>query len=671
MFSRILNRMLQSYGTLALLSLLAALYAESRAVPPPVLVWISPILIVVCLYQFAQLFLPGWRLRDVIALPCGKVAIPAFGLYLVLCFSPVNEVARYIYKTHPFQDYRWLMVSLAGCLGAFAFMNYMFAKPQSFCSGAAALCKKIWHIPAGYFLIAAAVWIFCWANFFSYAAFEHIPHVQDSIAQLFQAKIFAQGSLTAALPPIPEFFQYNFDNMIFSDRWYSQYPPAHPFFLMIGVLCGCPWIINPLFAAGSVVLLYGFACFYGEEKEARLSAALFCVSPFVLFMSASFMNHVSALFFLLFFLYGTEKALASGSAGCAFVAGLAIGIMFNIRPGEAAVVGFPLSLAFFIRGIRRRELSCAVCFSIGAMLMLLALLWYNYATNGDFLAFGYSVRWPTEYYFGFSGEPFKLLTRPPHSPFRGLLHTMSNAIALNQNLFEWPVPSLLPFLVFWTPFLFKKTPGCYLLLAGALAAPLFYFYYSFQDLCLGPRFYYICLPFVFVLTSKALFEIIKKTASLRCLSAARVTQCFIVLILVFLVYAACIRVPRLYNFYADSFWSVDNRLMNKVQEMNIDNALIFQKSHAFMDNDLGCGFLHNVPGLDSPVVFARDLGERNRELAAFFPGRSLYTASRTSSGDVVIEPLDILAGPDQASSQQEIKNSRPVLKKDGIGAQTQ
>ena len=69
--------------------------------------------------------------------------------------------------------------------------------------------------------------------------------------------------------------------------------------------------------------------------------------------------------------------------------------------------------------------------------------------------------------------------------------------------------------------------------------------------------------------------------------------------------------------------------MRKVKEMGIDNALIFQKSYKYMDNDLGCGFLHNVPGLNSPVIFARDLGERNRELAAFFPDRRLYVASRT------------------------------------------
>ena len=150
--------------------------------------------------------------------------------------------------------------------------------------------------------------MFVAANFISWKVFDHIPHVSDEIAQLFQAKIFAHGMLTAPLPPIIDFFRYHYDNMIFTTRWYSQYPPGHPFFLMLGLLAKVPWLINPLFASLSVILLYKNALLYYGEKEAKLSVILFCVSPFVLFMSASFMNHVSTLFFLLLFLYTLNKA---------------------------------------------------------------------------------------------------------------------------------------------------------------------------------------------------------------------------------------------------------------------------------------------------------------------------------------------------------------------------
>jgi hypothetical protein len=62
--------------------------------------------------------------------------------------------------------------------------------------------------------------------------------------------------------------------------------------------------------------------------------------------------------------------------------------------------------------------------------------------------------------------------------------------------------------------------------------------------------------------------------------------------------------------------------MEKAKEMSLDNALIFQKSYHKVFNDLGSGFLYNSPALDSPIVFARDLGQRNIELVPFFAERT-------------------------------------------------
>ncbi len=83
----------------------------------------------------------------------------------------------------------------------------------------------------------------------AYAVLDHIPHVQDSIAQLFQAKIFKMGALYAPLPPHKEFFDYT--NIINDSRWYSQYPPGHSLLLMLGLFLGAPWLIGPLLGAFS------------------------------------------------------------------------------------------------------------------------------------------------------------------------------------------------------------------------------------------------------------------------------------------------------------------------------------------------------------------------------------------------------------------------------------
>ena len=345
---------------------------------------IFPLIAVVTLYQFLFLINEDARVKATLVSLKGKISFLFLAVCLWLFFNPVNETNPYLFwEFHPFRDYRWLMVSLIGTQGALAFFNYMLAAPYGLWEKTAVTVKKCWHMHTGFFLLTAAGWVFCITNYFSYSAFEHIPHVQDEIAQLFQAKIFAQGSLTAALPPLTEFFRYYYDNMLFTDRWYSQYPPVHPFLLMFGVLLGIPWIVNPVLAACSVFPLYGFARAFVEENEARFSVLLFCISPFVLFMSASYMNHVSALFFLLLFLYCTEKALSDGSVWHGCIAGIAIGAMLNIRPGEAVVVGLPFCMAYAARSIIKKRYDLLIACIVGGCIMVALLLCYNFATNGE------------------------------------------------------------------------------------------------------------------------------------------------------------------------------------------------------------------------------------------------------------------------------------------------
>lgn len=51
----------------------------------------------------------------------------------------------------------------------------------------------------------------------SATVFGGVPHVQDSVAQLFHARILTQGALTPPAPPVPEAFEYS--HLIISDRW--------------------------------------------------------------------------------------------------------------------------------------------------------------------------------------------------------------------------------------------------------------------------------------------------------------------------------------------------------------------------------------------------------------------------------------------------------------------
>ena len=461
--------------------------------------------------------------------------------------------------------------------------------------------------------------------------------LDEYFLHLFQAKIFVTGNLTATPPPIPEFFQYPLDNIISTERWYSQYPPGHSFLLMLGLLINMPWIVNPVLASLSALLLYSIGKQYYGEREARGAVILYCLSPFVLFMSSSFMNHVSTLFFALLFFYSILKSLNNYSIGYGMLTGFALGAMLNIRTGDAVALGAVVGLFFLVSSFKKGSYRAVLAAAFSFFFMTAVLFWYNYTTNGDPLLFGYQVRWGIEHTIGFTNT--KVINAPPHTFLLGIGRSMSNLVALNQNLFEWPIPNLLPLAILFAPFGCRKGKREALLLLASLAAPVFYFFYFIQDLCLGPRFYYISLPFILLLTSRSVVLIAEKTALALLLSSRQVYKYILIIFGCLFIYTSTVRIPQLCKYYSDSFWDVDNKLMQKVKEKKISNALIFQKGYGLKDNGLGSGFLYNSPLLNTPVIFARDLGNRNPELIAYYPYRRYYKTWRDSNGEVQIEPL--------------------------------
>ena len=195
------------------------------------------------------------------------------------------------------------------------------------------------------------------------------------------------------------------------------------------------------------------------------------------------------------------------------------------------------------------------------------------------------------------------------------------------------------------PRFLKKTRNDYFLLCGLFSIPVFYFFYFYQDLCLGPRFLYSAVPFAILLTARALPLTIAEISRRRCCPLQQSRGAVLSILLVSVLFSATVRMPRLIHFYGDSFWEVDNRLMEKIESLGIKNAVVFQKSYGLKGNCLGSGFLHNSPWLDTSIVFAKDLGNRNAELIPFFPGRRYYLASRDTSGAIVISPLHINTFP--------------------------
>ncbi len=314
--------------------------------------------------------------------------------------------------------------------------------------------------------------------------FAHNPHLVDSVAQLFQAKIFAGASLTAPAPREFEFFAAS-HLVQHAGRWFSQYPPGHPMLLAAGVLAGVPWLVNPLFAAGTLVLIYAAARRLLGEGSARLAALLLLLSPFVLFMSASYMNHVTNAFFLALALLAAVQAdEAEARAGWPLLLGASLGCAAMIRPLESVAWAVVLGIWLLVR----RGWKPAALAGGAGLVSVMPLLAYNALTTGHPLRFGYMLLWGPGHGLGFHTDPWG----EPFTPLKSFAVTALDFQRLNVMLFGWPFPSLLflvaALLVAAIDPRLRRVAALLVLLL--LAAPAAYFFYWHRDNYLGPRFVY-------------------------------------------------------------------------------------------------------------------------------------------------------------------------------------
>lgn len=521
--------------------------------------------------------------------------------------------------------------------------------------------------------LACAFGAFVAAAILSRLVFGGIPHVQDSVAQLFQARIFAEGRLWA--PSLTGREAFDYAHMINDGRWYAQYPPGHALLLVPGVWLGVPWLVNPLLGALSVYAVY----LLGRETHGvavgRMAALLGVLSPFLLLMSAEFMAHASALCAVTAFLVFHLRMVRTGRMADGARAGLFLLLAVLIRPYSALAVAAPLALhaALWVRrdlpGRWRPAAAWALGGAVGAALLGL----YNLLTTGDPLVPGYIRLYGESHGIGFGKGSWG----PPHTLERGLEHAGRTLASLNGRLFEWPASSLWPLVVALLPLRLRSGAAAgvaggaaagfdraaWLLFAPAAALVVAHIFYWYHDLCFGPRYLYEALGPVFVLSALGLRAVASGLAGLgrggRTRPAAAMSRradlalagIVIVLTLAALVtgWPRLFRVPEeargaaagsgprmasYFQHYGREYWGVSPYLGELVsREVRERPALVICRFREFQPEGLqfrhlwfGSAFAHQRPDPGGrQVVFAQDRGEEaNQRLALAYPELAVY-----------------------------------------------
>jgi len=492
------------------------------------------------------------------------------------------------------------------------------------------------HIP--WPVVVCALIVFILTNVLSYFLFDHIPHVHDEIDYLFQAKIFKLGRLSVPSPPAKEFF--DFPHIINNGRWYSQYTPGYPFLLLLGLVLGAPWILNPFFAAFSIVLFYFLGKEIFNKTVGLLASILGTISIWFLLMSSTMMSHTSCMFFLSLFLLFLFRSLKNPSPSNGIFMALALGMALLIRPYTSFLVSFPFLVFYTVNQLVKLKFSTknVASFTLTMILVLSVLMAHNTATNGNPLRMGYIVCYGKEVLpgFGISGC-YNLI----HTPYQGMLNTGIYLKSLNTYLFGWPfslVLALFPLVILGS---FKPDYRKKILLftSGFVCLMIGYFFYWGTVETIGPRFYFEGIPFLILLSALGLYELPHFLSSrFKKINPKKINRVVIAGMIVLAAYGLFYRFPRLiwpaepewfYDTYADDFAGVTPKIDHTLRSLPLTNALVsIQMIHShtpfFPHGSWGSGLLYNDPELKGEIIYARELEERAGELLNAYPEREHY-----------------------------------------------
>ncbi len=277
--------------------------------------------------------------------------------------------------------------------------------------------------------------------------FERLPHLEDEVAYLFQAKTYAGGNLVIETPePRRAFWQPFVVDYRPTGLRFSKYTPGWPLLLTVGVWLGQPWVINAFLSGLNIALVYRLGRAIFGRDAGLVAATLTAFSPMALLLNGSLMGHTAALLGVTLFLYAywrLEKQRRSLRWG--IIAGAALGFVVATRPLTAIGISFPLMLWSGLRLLRAYYLRCdlfvvlrpLLALSSVTILLALTIPIYSAAATGDPGKNLYTLVWSYDR-VGF-GE---CCGRNVHSLEKGLRHVRFDLSLLAADLFGWQLEDL-------------------------------------------------------------------------------------------------------------------------------------------------------------------------------------------------------------------------------------
>ena len=462
------------------------------------------------------------------------------------------------------------------------------------------------------------IFYFIVTNIISFFFYNHIPQ-GDAVVAYIQAKIFANGHLWVTPPRYPEFFLNSM--VIHNGKYFSMVQHGHSLLLAGFTALHIPYLLSPILGTATIIIFFFLLrnCF--DEDTAKTGILFLVLSPTFLFISSSYLNQNSSIFFIMLSLLFLSLALKHNKNLYSFLSGVFLGLAFFSRTTMIAFLpGF--AFVFFLTGSKKKNV---LAFFIMGFVPAFAIQFIdNFIYTGNVFRFGYSLHPDSNLHsigFGLGkGEPTFGING--HTPLKALINFFYDVFAFSLHLYGWPLFSLSFIPVAFVKW--KKNIWDIFSIAVIISAVIFFSFYWFHGVSpMGPKYYFEIIPLLVVLTIRGL-----KKFNARSL----VTILFIFDILIY--------IPSGLKIFRGA-WGTNNHCYNEAKKQELHNAIVFihdlkgtneYERTINRHNYLSVAF-RNAPFIKrGDIIYAKDLEKKNFLLINQFRERKVFIFKYLNGG---------------------------------------
>jgi hypothetical protein len=461
--------------------------------------------------------------------------------------------------------------------------------------------------------------------------FERMPHLEDEMAYIWEAKAIAGGHAYVPSPPCPECFLYPFV-VDYQGIRFGKYPLGWPVVLALGALLGIRQLINPILGGITIWLVYLLVKKILDDKAALLATFLLTLSPFFLMNSASLLSHPWSLFLsaglALAWLdtFSSEKHIPAWMT--VSVAGLCLGVLALTRPLTAVGVALPFffhGLWILLKGspIQRRQV--VIIGILGGLTASIHFLW-QFALTGNLTTNPYTLWWPYDT-IGFG--PGKGLQEGGYSIKYAMWNGEYSIWVGWHDLFGW-----LSFSWIFLPFgliAIRRNWRALLVSSTMLSIVFVYGFYWIGSWTFGPRYYYEALIGAVLLSAAGI-----RWAAGRSIAGSKAPQwnwiqgsrlALTTLTVVFLITCNVVfyipqRIGNMTGLYGINASRMQPFLTQGAKDLSPALVIV----HPQLEwTEYGALLDLTSPYLEDPIILTIQRGqELNEKVAAAFPERTTY-----------------------------------------------